>query len=80
VCDAIKIVSHVKEFKEVSEYISELKSNPDGVKEEYKGRMGAVTVRKLEKISKKKEFNFQSMTKKSVAIGLFTNYILKLEQ
>lgn len=79
VCQAVKIISHVKEFKEVSEYINELKANPVGCKEEYKVRMNQATLRKLEKISKKKEFNFQLMTKKSAAVGQFCNYVLKLE-
>jgi len=79
VVQAVKIISHVKEFKEVSEYINELKANANGVKEEYKMRMNQATLRKLEKITKKKEFNFQLMTKKSASVGQFCNYVLKLE-
>jgi len=73
VVQAVKIVSHVKEFKEVSEYINELKADANGVKEEYKARMNQATLRKLEKITKKKEFNFQLMTKKSASVGQFCN-------
>lgn len=49
------------------------------MKEEYKTRINTAALRKLEKITKKKEFNFQTMTKKSVAIGQFCAYVLKLE-
>jgi hypothetical protein len=79
VCQAVKMVSGIKEYKELSDYLTELKARPDGVKEEYKTHINQTVLRKLEKLTKKKEFNVQLMTKKSQVIGNFCQYVLKLE-
>lgn len=63
----------------MSDYVTELKARPDGVKEEYKTRINQTVLRKLEKITKKKEFNVQLMTKKSQCVGNWCQYVLKLE-
>lgn len=52
VCNAVKIVSAIKEWKFLPDWIAKCKR--DGVKD---ARPGQTELRKLEKITKKREFN-----------------------
>lgn len=73
VLQAIKIVLNVKDWKNFPEIIRKIKK--EGIKEPPSQQ----ELRRLEKITKKRDFTFQVMSKKSMAVGNFTSWIQKLE-
>jgi len=73
VVSAIKIVLGIKDWKQLPDSIKKLKN------QRVIEPPSAAELRKLEKITKLRDFNVAFMEKKSKAVGNFTSWIQKLE-